>query len=181
MPREMRMCGQLLLLSTLVLGVPCPLWAEDPNVHQELIPLRSLIEEALQHNPELVAEQAQVEAMVEHVPQSNSLDDPELTIRLWNTPNSLDVTRSDRTIFGLAQQFPFPGTLSEQEHIAEKVVEQAEQHLAGKKREIIAAVKVAYYEWFYVHQALEIHHQEALRLKQFFEAATAKFRVGKGT
>lgn len=118
--------------------------------------------------------------MVQRVPQSNALDDPELTVRLWNTPNSLDVTQSDRIIYGLAQQFPFPGTLSQQEQIAEKVVEQAEQHLAGKKREIIAAVKVAYYEWFYAHQALELHHQEAIRLKQFFEAATAKFRVGKG-
>ena len=181
MPREIRLCGQLFVLGILLLGLPCPLWAEDPNVHQEHSQLRSLIEEALQHNPELVAEHAQVEAMVERVPQSHSLDDPELTFRLWNTPNSLDVTRSDRTIFGLAQQFPFPGTLSEQEHIAEHVVEQAEQRLAGKKREIIAAVKVAYYEWWYAHQAIEIHHQEATRLQQFFEGATAKFRVGKGT
>ena len=181
MSREIRLCGLWLLLSTLILGQPCSLWAEDSSVHQETVPLRSLIEEALQHNPELVAEQAQVDAMVERVPQSNSLDDPELTLRLWNTPNSLDVTGSDRAIFGLAQQFPFPGTLSQQEHIAEKVVEQAEQRLAGKKREIIATVKVAYYEWVYVHEALELHHQEARRLKQFFEAATAKFRVGRGT
>ena len=42
-------------------------------------------------------------------------------------------------------------------------------------------MKVAYHEWFYAHQAIAIHHQEAKRLKQFFEAATAKFRVGKGT
>jgi cobalt-zinc-cadmium efflux system outer membrane protein len=181
MSREIRLCWQWLLLSTLLLGLPGTLWAEDSNVHQETIPLRSLIQEALQHNPELVTKQAQVDAMVERIPQSNSLDDPELTIRLWNTPNSLDVTRSDRTIYGLAQQFPFPGTLSRQESIAEKVAEQAGQRLAGKKREIIAAVKVAYHEWLYVYQALEIHHQEAMRLKQFFEAAKAKFRVGKGT
>jgi cobalt-zinc-cadmium efflux system outer membrane protein len=181
MSREIRLCWQWLLLSTLLLGLPGTLWAEDSNVHQEPIPLRTLIEEALQHNPELVTKQAQVDAMVERIPQSNSLDDPELTIRLWNTPNSLDVTRSDRTIYGLAQQFPFPGTLSRQESIAEKVAEQAGQRLAGKKREIIAAVKVAYHEWLYVYQALEIHHQEAMRLKQFFEAAKAKFRVGKGT
>ena len=181
MSRTIQLGGQLFVLGILLLGLPCPLWAEAPNVQQKHSQLRSLIEEALQHNPELVAEHAQVDAMVERVPQSRALDDPELTFRLWNTPNSLNVTRSDRSIFGLAQQFPFPGTLSEQEHIAEHVVEQAEQRLAGKKRQIIAEVKVAYYEWWYVHQALEIHHQEAMRLKQFFEASTAKFRVGKGT
>lgn len=181
MPRAKRVCGQWLLFSSLLLGLPWPIWAGEQSLSKEVIQLGPLIQEALQHNPEIVAEQAQVKAMQERVPQSNALDDPELIVRLWNTPNSLDVTRSDRTIYGLAQQFPFPGTLSEQEHIATKVAEQAAQRLAGKKREIIAAVKVAYFEWFYAHKALEIHHQEAKRLKQFFEAATAKFRVGKGT
>lgn len=172
---------QWLLLSFLLLVLPWPIWAGEPSVSKEILKLGPLIQEALQHNPELVAEQAQVNAMQERIPQSNTLDDPELTFRLWNTPNSLNVTRSDTTIYGLAQQFPFPGTLSQQEHIAKKVMEQAKQRLAGKKREIIATVKVAYYELFYVHQAIEIHHQEAKRLKQFFEVATAKFRVGKGT
>ncbi len=181
MQRGKRFCGQLLLLSTLLLNVPGLIWAGDPSLGKEILSLAPLIQEALQNNPELGAEQARVEGMQERVPQRKSLDDPELTIRLWNTPDSLNVTRSDRAIFGLVQQFPYPGTLSQQEHIAEKVVEQATQHLAGKKREIIAAVKTAYYELFYAHQALEIHHAEAKRLKQFFKAATAKFRVGKGT
>ena len=176
-----RFSWQSLLLSTLLLGLPCPILAAEQTSSKLIIKLDPLIKEALQHNPEFVAEQARVQAMQERIAQSNALDDPELTVRLWNTPNSLDVTRSDRTIFGLSQQFPFPGTLSQQEHIAEKVAEQAKARLAGKKREIIAAVKGAYYEWFYAHQAIEIHHQEAKRLKQFFEAATAKFRVGKGT
>ena len=181
MQRAKSYCGQWLLLSTLLLGLPWPLWATDSSLSQTIIQLDPLIQEALQHNPELVAQQAQVEAIQERVPQSHALDDPELTVRLWNTPNSLNVTRSDTTIYGIAQKFPFPGTLSQQEHIAEKVVEQAEQRLAGKKREIIAAVKEVYFELFYAHQAIEIHHEEAKRLKQFFEAATAKFRVGKGT
>ncbi len=181
MQRGKRFSRQWWLLSILLLGLPGPILAGEPSVSKEILKLAPLIQEALQNNPELVAEQAQVEAMQERVPQSHSLDDPELTFRLWNTPNSLNVTRSDTTIYGLAQRFPFPGTLSQQEHIAEKVVEQARQRLAGKKREIIAAVKVTYYEWFYAHQAIAIHHQEAKRLKQFFEAATAKFRVGQGT
>lgn len=181
MQRAKRFCGPWLLLSSLLLGLPWPIWAGASSVSKEIMQLGPLIQEAVQNNPELVAEQAQVKAMQERVPQSNALDDPELTVRLWNSPNSLNVTRSERTIFGLAQQFPFPGTLSQQEHIAEKVAEQAQQRLAAKKREIIAAVKETYFELFYTHQAIEIHHQEAMRLKQFFEAATAKFRVGKGT
>lgn len=176
-----RFCWIWLFSTIAWLGLPWPILAADQTEKQKTIRLGSLVQEALENNPELVAEQARVQAMQERIPQSNALDDPEFTIRLWNTPNSLDVTRSDRTIFGLSQQFPFPGTLSAQEHIAGKVLKQAEQRLAGKKREIIAAVKVAYYELFYAHQAIEIHHQEAKRLKQYFNVTKAKFRVGKGT
>lgn len=181
MKSAQRFCWPWLILSSVLLGLPGLLFAGEQTASQEILRLGPLIQEALKNNPELAAEQAQVEVMVERILQSQSLDDPEFTVRLWNTPNSLDVTDSDRTIFGLSQQFPFPGTLSQQEHIAEKVAEQAEQRLAGKKREIIEAVKVAYYDLFYAHQAIEIHHQEAKRLKQFFNAAQAKFRVGKGT
>jgi len=177
----LRLYRALVVLSTLLLGLAWPIHAEGQNLRHGIIQLGPLIQEAIQHNPEVIAAQAQVAAMRERVPQSQALDDPEMNIRLWNTPNSLDVTRSDRTIYGLAQQFPFPGTLIQQGHIAENIVEQAEQRLAGKKREIIATVTVAYYELFYAHRAIEIHHQEEKRLKQFFEAVTAKFRVGKGT
>ena len=176
-----RFYGQCFLFSTLLLGLPCHVWAEDSNVNRDIIQLAPLIQEALQNNPEIVAAHARVAAMRERIPQSNALDDPEFTIRLWNTPNSLNVTRSDRAIYGLAQQFPFPGTLSQQEHIAEKTFEQAEQRLAGKEREISAKVKVAYFELFYAHQAIDIHHEQSSRLQQFFQSATAKFRVGKGT
>ena len=175
-PRH-RFYGQCFLFSTLLLGLPCHVWAEDSNVNRDIIQLAPLIQEALQNNPEMVAAHAQVAAMRERIPQSNALDDPEFTIRLWNTPNSLNVTRSDRAIYGLAQQFPFPGTLSQQEHIAEKTFEQAEQRLAGKEREISAKVKVAYFELFYAHQAIDIHHKQSSRLQQFFQSATAKFRV----
>ncbi len=156
-------------------------WGEEVPQLEVVIELGPLVQEALQNNPELVAIRAQVEALQERVPQSRTLEDPEFTIRLWNTPESLDLTRSERTIYGLGQRFPFPGTLSKQEHIAGKVAEQANERLAAKEREIMAAVKVAYYELFYTHQAIEIHHEEAKRLQQFFKTATAKFRVGKGT
>ncbi|MEC4672578.1 MAG: TolC family protein [Nitrospirota bacterium] len=179
-PGKMLWC-HLFVFSTLLMTLPGNLLAEKRSVSKGRVELPPLIQEALEHNPELVAAQAQVAAMQERIPQSKSLEDPEFTIRLWNTPENLDVTRSDRTIYGLAQRFPFPGTLSQQEHIAGKVVEQAKQRLAQKKLELIAAVKVAYYELFYAHKAIEIHHEQNRRLRQFFESATAKFRAGKGT
>lgn len=90
MQRGKSFYGQCLLLTILLLGLLVPSWAGDQSLGKEMMKLDPLIQEALQNNPELVAEQAQVKGMQERVPQSKSLDDPELTIRLWNTPNLLD-------------------------------------------------------------------------------------------
>ena len=155
--------------------------AAGPDASPIVLKLAPLIKEALHRNPELAAARGQVKAMKERVPQARTLDDPEVKIQLWNTPETLDLTRTQRTIYGLAQRFPFPGVLSQQEHIAAREAEQATHSLAAKEREITSAVKLAYYELFYAHKAIEIHHERATLLKQFFEIANAKFRVGKGT
>ena len=127
MERRTILWSQMFGLTILLVGLPGPLWAGESTTQEEVVELGPLVHEALQHNPELVAIRAQVEAVRERVPQSRALEDPEFTIRLWNTPESLDLTRSERTIYGLGQRFPFPGTLSKQEQIAVKVAEQADQ------------------------------------------------------
>jgi len=155
--------------------------AAGPDASPIVLKLAPLIQEALDRNPELAAAREQVKAMKERVPQARTLDDPEVKIQLWNTPETLDLTRTQRTIYGLAQQFPFPGVLSQQGQIATREAEEATHSLAAKEREITSAVKLAYYELFYAHKAIEIHHERATLLQQFFEIANAKFRVGKGT
>ena len=143
--------------------------------------LGPLVQEALDRNPEVTVAREQVKAMQERIPQARTLEDPEVKIQLWNTPDTLDVTRTQRTIYGLAQRFPFPGTLSLQAEVAARTADQATQRLAAKEREITEAVKVAYYELFWAHKAIEIHHERVKLVKQFFEIANAKYRVGKGT
>ena len=155
--------------------------AAGPDPSPGVLELAPLIREALDRNPEVRAAREQVHAMQERVPQATALDDPEVKIQLWNIPESLDLTKTQRTIYGLAQRFPFPGILSQQEQIAVREADQAAQRVAAKERKLTAAVKVAYSELFYAHKAIEIHHEQITLLKQFFEIANAKFRVGKGT
>ncbi len=153
----------------------------SPDSSPGVLELAPLIREALDRNPEVRGAREQVQAMKERIPQARTLEDPEVKIQLWNTPETLDLTKTQRTIYGLAQRFPFPGTLSRREEIAASTAQQASQRLAAKEREITAAVKVAYYELFYAHKAIEIHHEQIKLLKEFFKIANAKFRVGKGT
>jgi outer membrane protein TolC len=150
-------------------------------MHEQILELAPLIQEAIENNPEIAATREQVQAMKERAPQVGALADPEVKVQLWNTPDSLNVTKTQTVIYGVAQQFPFPGVLSKKAEVATREAEQAGQRLAAKVLEITAAVKVAFFELLYAHKAIAVHHEQITLLRQFFEIANAKYRVGTRT
>ncbi len=108
---------------------------------QSSLALPDLIPEALARNPELVAARKQWEAATNRIAQARSLDDPTLSVHLWNFPQTFNVTRSDNSIFGLSQNFPFPGKLTLKGEIASRSAEMTEQALRAKERELVASLK----------------------------------------
>jgi outer membrane protein TolC len=173
--------GRIAFFSVIVLGMVGQVWAEELEGPEKVQELKPLIQEALENNTEIQAFREQVLVLKERVPQVRTLEDPEVKIQLWNTPESLNVTKTGTTIYGLAQRFPVPGLLSQQEEVAIHEAEQAEHRLEAKVREITSSVRVAYYELLYAHKALGVHHEQVNFLRQFFKIANVKFKVGKGT
>jgi len=151
-----------------------------PEAAAEPLRLNAVVTEALAQNPAIQAAHHRWQAAQERAPQARALDDPEFKIELWNTPENLDVTRTDNTIFGLSQRFPFPGKLGLKESLAVKEAEMAAAQLRAKEREVAAQAKSAYYEVFLAHREIDVHHEQVAILKEFFEIANARFRVGKG-
>jgi len=154
--------------------------AADQTAQSSLV-LPDLIQEALARNPELVAARKQWEASTSRIAQARSLDDPTLSVHLWNFPQTFNVTQTQNSIFGLSQNLPFPGKLALKGEIASRSAEITEQGLRAKERELVARLKQAYYDLFLAHKAIQIHHEQAELLRQFFEIANAKFRTGKGS
>ena len=148
---------------------------------QPFLALGDLIQEALERNPELAAARKQWEVSSQRIVQARSLDDPTLSVHLWNFPQTFNVTRADNSIFGLSQNLPFPGKLALKSDIASRSAEMSEQALRAKERELVARLKQAYYDLFLVHKAIQIHHEQVELLRQFVEIANAKFRTGKGS
>ena len=148
---------------------------------QSSLALPDLISEALARNPELVAARKQWEAATNRITQARSLDDPTLSVHLWNFPQPFNVTQAQNSIFGLSQNLPFPGKLALKSEIASRSAEMTEQALRAKERELVARLKQAYYNLFLAHKAIQIHHEQAELLRQFFEIANTKFRTGKGS
>jgi outer membrane protein TolC len=155
--------------------------AQDPDtVPSNRLVLPELIQEVLARNPELVAARKQWEAASQRIMQARALDDPTLSVQLWNIPQTFNVTQAQNTIFGLSQSFPFPGKLALKGDVASRSAEMTEQAVRAKERELVTRLKQAYYDLFLAQKAVQIHHEQVELLRQFVEIATAKFRTGKG-
>jgi cobalt-zinc-cadmium efflux system outer membrane protein len=154
--------------------------AQD-SVPRNTLVLPELIQEVLARNPELMAARKQWEAATNRITPARSLDDPILSVQLWNIPQPFKATQADNSIFGLSQNLPFPGKLALKGDVASRSAEMTEQTVRAKERELIARLKQAYYDLFLAQKAVEIHHEQVELLRQFVEIANAKFRAGKGS
>ena len=158
------------------------LWAQDgDSVLRNQLVLPDLIHEVLARNPELVAARKQWEAAANRITQARSLDDPILSVQLWNIPQPFKATQADNSIFGLSQNLPFPGKLALKGDVASRSAEMTEQAVRAKERELVARLKQVYYDLFLAQKAVQIHHEQVELLRQFVGIANAKFRAGKGS
>ncbi|HSF67494.1 MAG TPA: TolC family protein [Nitrospiraceae bacterium] len=156
--------------------------AQDPDsVLRNRLVLPELIQEVLTRNPELVAARKQWEAATNRIAQARSLDDPVLSVQLWNIPQPFKATQADNTIFGLSQNLPFPGKLALKADVASRSAEMTEQSVRAKERELVARLKRDYYDLFVAQKAVQIHHEQVDLLRQFVAIANAKFRGGMGS
>jgi len=156
--------------------------AQDPDsVLRNRLVLPELIHEVLARNPELVAARKQWEAATNRIAQARSLDDPILSLQLWNIPQPFKATQADNTIFGLSQNLPFPGKLALKGGVAGRSAEITEQVVRAKERELVARLKQAYYDLFLAQKAIQIHHEQVDLMRQFVAIANAKFRGGMGS
>ena len=154
---------------------------DSDSVLRNRLILPELIQEALARNPELVAARKQWEAATNRITPARSLDDPILSLQLWNFPQNFNVTQAQNNIFGFSQNLPFPGKLALKGEVASRSADMTEQAVRAKERELVARLKQAYYELFLAQKAIQIHHEQVEVLRQFVEITNAKFRAGKGS
>ena len=179
--RRYRQRQRVIVVLVLVMFFSSGLSRAQDSVPRNTLVLPELIQEVLARNPELVAARKQWEAATNRITPARSLDDPILSVQLWNIPQPFKATQADNSIFGLSQNLPFPGKLGLKGDVASRSAEMTEQTVRAKERELIARLKQAYYDLFLAQKAVEIHHEQVELLRQFVAIANAKFRVGKGS
>jgi len=165
---------QIILFVVLIWGI---------NARADIVKLSTLVEETAQNNPEIKASNSRWEASSERPSQEGSLPNPIIGGRLKNVSFS-DITlgedpRSDVQAF-VGQEIPFPGKLSSKEEIAQKESDSQRWLSDAVYRKVIADLKQAYFDWFFINKSIEITERNKDLLLKFTEIAEVRYEVGNG-
>ena len=145
--------------------------------------LQELIEQALENNPEIKAMQRRFDRVRARIPQAKALDEPMLSVGYMGnlTPFTLqtDDPSSGRTI-SISQDLPFPGKRSLRGKVASSEADAEWWAFEQTRRNVVAEVKDAYFDLYYLTKALGVVTKTKVLLEQFTKIAEVRYSVGKG-
>ncbi len=157
----------------LLLIFPCLIFSQT---------LDDYIKIALENNPELNSYKIQMEAISKRIKQAKTPADPMLMVGITNLPVNFSFTSDMMTMkeIGISQMLMYPEKYSLMGKMAEKDYEIAKEIYESKRLELIASVKMLYFEIYYMTRAIEITKKSIDLLKDFVKITSTRFATGQG-
>ena len=147
--------------------------------------LKWLIREALEHNPEIIASQKRLNAAKAKISQARSLDDTSVSVgSYYMSNNPININGQTELLqqrYSISQKIPFPGKLRLRSEVAIEETNIMGKDSETKVQEIIALIKSAFYELYYINCAIDITDENRDLLRKFARIAETKYSVGKAT
>lgn len=144
----------------------------------ETLVLEDVLREVGEKNPEILAVEKRERAAEERIPQTRAFDDPQVGVMQWSIPSNFNIGKADETWYTLSQSFPFFGKRALRGSVAELERTMAHEEARGVRLRIMKEAKQAYYDLFYAHKALEIHHAQVDLARNFSRIAQERFAIG---
>jgi outer membrane protein TolC len=163
----MALCGLLLLA-----GSAC---AQD-------LKLADLIDEALKNNPEIQAYNARIDGARQRIPQARSLPDPMLMFGYQNEGfdrYTYGEEQGAQWMFGLSQQFLFPGKLALKGEMARLDAESQEAMFELLKLKTVSRVKELYLELFLAYKNIDLLRERRDLYARVESLALIRYGAGK--
>ncbi len=150
-----------------------------------VISLKSLVAEALEQNPEIIAMRRSFDMMRARIPQAKALPEPMLSYGYaGNAPiPPFDIQKGDPSsarMLSFTQEVPYPGKLALKGKMANVAAEAEYWAYEQTRLNVVAEVKDAYFDLYYIHKAIETVAKNKELLEKFAKIAEASFTVGKG-
>ena len=158
---------------------------QEEHVHETVTPLKDLLNEAEQNNPQIAAARQGWEAAKLIPSQVSTLPDPQFTAQQVNVGSPrpfAGFTNSDFAYFGfgVSQDFPYPGKLRLKGEMAKRDADVLQQQYESVRRTVLAEIKEAYFQLSYLSKTLGILESDGQLLEQVEKAADARYRSGMG-
>ncbi len=150
------------------------------------VSLKSLVEEALQQNPEIKAMRRNFDMMRARVPQAKALPEPMLSYGYMGNAVPIppfDIQKGDPSsgrALSFTQELPFPGKLALKGRMANSAAEVEYWAYEQTRLNVIAEVKDAYFDLYYIYKAIETIAKNKELLEKFARIAEASYAVGRG-
>ncbi len=156
---------------------------EEPRQLPPPADLGFLLREAETNSPAIRAASARLEAARRVPSQAEALPDPEVGVAYTN--DGLDRFTLGETEFAVlsltwSQEIPYPGKLKRSGEVASRQFEMAEKELDRTKREVAAAVKMAYAELYRLDRTAAILEETRAVLRSLTESTRKRYEVGQG-
>jgi len=144
--------------------------------------LKSLLQEALEKNPELAALRDQIAVARQRPAQERSLMPPTAEAQIWQWPiNTLNPADTNMYMFMVGQEIPGRGKRDARAAVVEKDIALADADVAIRARQIVNEIKQAYSALYIARKAAELHLAGVDLLSQMAEVAQARYAAGRGS
>ena len=173
--------GRRILFTLLFLSVLVPpARGGEPAAGGDL--LKSLVQEALERNPDLASARFSAEAEGRRILPAGSLPDPMLSLSYSNVPvDDFAVDKEPMTSrdIGLSQAFPFPGKLSLKEEIARLGAVQAGNRAEAVRNLVRFRVKRGFFALIENRAVQRLTERNQAFLGELLAVANSRYTVGK--
>lgn len=154
--------------------------AVDPVIAQLEGPqsVETYIQFAIQQNPDIQAARKRMESLAYQVPVAASLPDPMLNVTAQPLPVQTAAGEQE-LILAANQKVPWFGKLATRARMAEADTNVARAQLAAAELTTIANVKSAYYELYFIQQAILVTEAEQRLLGEIRDVANTRYKSGQ--
>ncbi len=158
-------------------------WAQTLSPSGSSSSLEALIREALERNPEIQTARRSVEAKRARIPQARAWPDPRVSFSYGgNQFPPLTLMRGDPSStrqFMAEQEIPYPGKTRLRSEIAQREADAEELSYEAVWRRVVAEVKQAYFDLYFVQRSLDTLRKDRELLEKFEKIAEVRYSVGK--
>ena len=174
---------------TSLLGLAFPVWAQSQSASPPKsdagpsLSLATLLREAAERNPEILAARATVEAKRARIPQAGAWPDPMVSLSYGgNLLPPFTVMRGDpssaRQLMA-EQTIPYPGKTRLRTEIASREADAEQLAYDAAVRRVADEVKQAYFDLAYVLRSLATLQKDREALAGFEKVTEIRYSVGK--